>query len=520
MARGLACLSNVHNNMDMYDQLMQSIILRDSDRVHDLILYAGRESIDLRQCINIPDVYTSNTLLHYATAYFHTYPDVIQRLLLVKANPMILNSASQRPIDCLNSPFILSSITPIRVVDTMNENSLRTFSLLVTALTDTDDDSALKDSDCSNIQNGAPPITELYGDEIQDFQPGFVVRSRYKILEPIGEGSFGKVYKALDIQTTRNSDHRVIIKVTKNNSTNYDNLEEVNVEKNALQHINKNGIIPGLVHQLGSFTVNNHQCFVLPYYGNTTLHTLIQQKQFLSLYATAKLGNHLLIGLVHLKKLKMIHRDLKPHNIIISENGFPVIVDVGSAYIYNEKENGKFAYVTSRWYRAPEIVKLFVDISEPDDGRVIHSMRSEHIKYDYRVDLWSFFCIISECTNGKPLFPGCHNLVYPETTDGPSQMELIYRVCGIPPAHAISSNDFYFNFGGIPKNLSWTYYSSTLDNEFQVTKNRWRWDPHSLNGIDRSIQFMDLIGRSLRFDPDDRITLEEVQQHSFFRWVH
>ena len=80
----------------------------------------------------------------------------------------------------------------------------------------------------------------------------------------------------------------------------------------------------------------------------------------------------------------MIHCDLKPENIIFTDDSYKniKIIDFGASC--QDCASG-FFYVQSRYYRAPEIVL----------GN----------QYDHGVDMWSLGCIIYELLTGKPLFP-------------------------------------------------------------------------------------------------------------------
>jgi serine/threonine protein kinase len=96
------------------------------------------------------------------------------------------------------------------------------------------------------------------------------------------------------------------------------------------------------------------------------------------------IATQLLNSLSYLKKIAIIHCDLKPENIMFTDTTLQEvkIVDFGSAC--NNYRKG-YKYVQSRFYRSPEIVL--------------------GLPYSFAVDMWSLGCILCELTTGRPIFP-------------------------------------------------------------------------------------------------------------------
>ena len=88
----------------------------------------------------------------------------------------------------------------------------------------------------------------------------------------------------------------------------------------------------------------------------------------------------------------IIHRDIKPENLLISSAGLIKLCDFGFARPLNSSPSYQYTdYVSTRWYRAPEL--LVGDAA-----------------YSGTVDVWAIGCIFSEIFNGMPLFPGDSDL--------------------------------------------------------------------------------------------------------------
>jgi len=99
----------------------------------------------------------------------------------------------------------------------------------------------------------------------------------------------------------------------------------------------------------------------------------------------------------------VIHRDLKPGNILVNSNCDLKICDFGLARAVDCDENNleMTTYVVTRWYRAPELMIA-------DD-------------YTETVDIWAVGCIIAEMLGRKSLFPGKNTL---------HQLELLFATLG------------------------------------------------------------------------------------------
>jgi cyclin-dependent kinase len=95
----------------------------------------------------------------------------------------------------------------------------------------------------------------------------------------------------------------------------------------------------------------------------------------------------LLAGIAKCHQHKVLHRDLKPQNLLINREGILKLADFGLARAFGIPVKNFTHEVVTLWYRAPDIL-----------------MGSKN--YSTSVDIWSVGCIFAEIVNRKPLFAG------------------------------------------------------------------------------------------------------------------
>lgn len=95
----------------------------------------------------------------------------------------------------------------------------------------------------------------------------------------------------------------------------------------------------------------------------------------------------LLSGVSYIHQAGVIHRDLKPQNLLVSSENLLKIADFGLAFQANLPLGQRRHGVTTLWYRAPEVI-----LEDPN--------------YDYAVDIWAVGCIMAEIIRPEPFFNG------------------------------------------------------------------------------------------------------------------
>lgn len=123
-----------------------------------------------------------------------------------------------------------------------------------------------------------------------------------------------------------------------------------------------------------------------------------------------KFAIQMLLAMLYMKKLKIIHCDLKLENILLdAENKSAIkIIDFGSSCFEKEKN---FTYIQSRFYRAPEIIF--------------------GTSYNQGIDMWSFGCILFELYTGFPLF---------SSENEHDHIQCIMELRGYPPKSLLEVN--------------------------------------------------------------------------------
>mmetsp|Transcript_66718 Transcript_66718/g.192740 ORF Transcript_66718/g.192740 Transcript_66718/m.192740 type:complete len:343 (-) Transcript_66718:56-1084(-) len=207
---------------------------------------------------------------------------------------------------------------------------------------------------------------------------------RFERIDDIGEGCYGVVSKA----RCRETNEIVAIKRMK--------LDEWSLSEGVPAHVLREVcLLQDFVHpnvvRLLDLHVEDMSTFNLIFeFADHDLHREIKAtrraRRFMPMEMVAKYTADLLNG-IHACHIRCItHRDLKPQNVLVSEDGLK-ICDFGMARMFAPPKRRYTNDVVTLWYRAPELL-LGADIYGPE------------------VDLWSVGCILGEMATSMVLFPG------------------------------------------------------------------------------------------------------------------
>ena len=291
---------------------------------------------------------------------------------------------------------------------------------------------------------------------------------KYQVIEIIGEGAYGIVYKCKNTKTNEIVAIKKFIEL-------YEKLpkKEINREIFLLQ-ISKHENIVKLIEAF----INKGYLFLVFDYAEKNLLQLIEDNpKGLNPELIRSLTYQMCKAVSYLHKKNIIHRDIKPENILIKDYSKVEICDFGFArkMKIEEKTNNlqkMTDYVATRWYRAPEVIL--------GQG-----------SYGPEIDFWSIGCLMGEMANGKPLFPGDNQF---------NQLEYIIKIMGNLPEYLVNfyNNNPNFNINKLlnvekPKTLE-TIYGKIM-----------------------SPDALDFMKGLLELDPKKRLNADTVFEHKYFQ---
>jgi serine/threonine protein kinase len=233
----------------------------------------------------------------------------------------------------------------------------------------------------SQAANDHGSLDEFSVDETQNREGLPECIGRYKVRRMLGEGAFGQVFEALDPQL----DRLVAVKVAKSISGSSQVQRFLREARSAakLRHPN---IIP--VYEYGPFDGQN--IIVYEYVAGETLKAYLKRKGILEIQEAVRIIREIAEGLGYAHSEKIIHRDVKPDNILIDSNGKPHIADFGCARSIDDQTNLTIdgSIMGTPMYMSPEQASGKSSLA------------------DGRTDVWSLGVMLYELVSGKRPFYG------------------------------------------------------------------------------------------------------------------
>lgn len=217
---------------------------------------------------------------------------------------------------------------------------------------------------------------------------------------------------------------------------------------------------------------NDHLYFIFEYMKENLYQLIKERNKLFPESAIRNIMYQILQGLAFIHKHGFFHRDLKPENLLCMGPELVKIADFGLAREIRSRPPYT-DYVSTRWYRAPEVLLRSTSYSSP-------------------IDIWAVGCIMAEVYTLRPLFPGA------------SEIDTIFKICQVL---------------GTPKKTDWPegYQLSNAMN--------FRWPqcvPNNLKTLipNASSEAVQLLRDMLQWDPKKRPTASQALRYPYFQVGH
>ena len=299
----------------------------------------------------------------------------------------------------------------------------------------------------------------------------FQLPLRYQPEEYLGAGAYGVVIAAKDHDTDRSVAIKKCKSVLKSKTLAKRVLREIRLLR-VLNHENICSMHDVMIPSKTSHSFRS--LYIVLELMGTDLASVIRSDQELSDKHCRYFVVQLCRAVAYMHGSCIIHRDLKPRNILVNENCTLKVADFGLARVTCTASASGVVhmteYVTTRWYRAPEILLTTGS-------------------YDESIDMWAVGCVLAELLGRAPIFPG---------TDSATQVKLICETLGMP------RRAYLRTISGHAQELLRKHCGHTK---------RKVWG--SLYP-DANPKALALINQLLRFDSEERITAEDALRADYF----
>ena len=199
--------------------------------------------------------------------------------------------------------------------------------------------------------------------------------TEFDLIELVGQGNYGRVYKAMHKKTGKIYSAKIAY-IEKTNE-----VESFKKEINILSQCNNQYI----VHYFGSYIKGHQIWIILEFCDGGSLYELIRiLPRNLNEEEIASLVCMILKGLIFLHENKKIHRDVKTENILLTHDGIAKLGDFGVSTQLMHSFSKKITKIGTPFYMSPEVI-----------------MQN---KYDYKCDIWSLGISTIEMAEGEPPF--------------------------------------------------------------------------------------------------------------------
>jgi len=286
------------------------------------------------------------------------------------------------------------------------------------------------------------------------------VLSQYQKKGKLGEGTYGKVYLAQDRITKEHVAMKKMILETEEEGIPSTAIREISLLKELSDH-------PNIV-KLKDVLYLKSKLYLIFEYLDKDLKAYMDSGGQMDSRLVKSYLYQMLKGIAFCHSHRILHRDLKPQNLLIDTEGHLKLADFGLSRAFGIPLRHYTHEVVTLWYRAPEILL-------------------GQSRYSTPVDIWSAGCIFAEMVTQTPLFPG------------DSEIDQIFRI---------------FRTLGTPNDLIWPGVTKLPDYQPTFPQN----PPQSLAKLFPQLEpaGRDLLEKMLQYEPSKRISAKSALEHPFF----
>ncbi|KAK4687866.1 hypothetical protein P7C73_g2248, partial [Tremellales sp. Uapishka_1] len=321
----------------------------------------------------------------------------------------------------------------------------------------------------------------------------YVLQKPWTFVKELGQGAYGCVSSARNLQTGETCAVKKVTNVFTKQLDFTPCPSPVHLPYDTLHMISATALLRCPYQQITSLMDMDivfdppgsqlfHEVYLYEELMEADLHAIIRSGQPLSDAHFQSFLYQTLCGLKYIHSANVLHRDLKPGNLLVNADCELKICDFGLARGFQpgavQTEQGKAGfmteYVATRWYRAPEIMLSFAN-------------------YTSSIDMWSVGCILAELLGGKPIFKG---------EDYVDQLNKILNYLGTPTEDTLRRV-------GSPRAQDYIR-SLPIKPKVQFAKLYPQASPLAV----------DLLTKLLSFDPAKRIGCEEALEHPYLSVWH
>jgi|MDTB01.3.fsa_nt_gb protein kinase len=283
--------------------------------------------------------------------------------------------------------------------------------------------------------------------------------NRYKVTKQLGDGTYGSVLKAVN----RQSGEIVAVKKMKKKFYSWDECMQLR-EIKSLKRLNH----PNIVKLKEVIRENDELFFVFEFMEGNLYEVCKKRDRHFPEQQVRNMMYQIFQGIAFMHRNGFFHRDIKPENMLV-KGDVVKIADFGLAREIRSKP--PFTdYVSTRWYRAPEVL-----------------LRSDN--YNSPIDIWACGGILAELFTLRPLFPGS------------SEADELYKICAIL---------------GTPNAETWSD-GLRLAGAMQFRFPQFVSTPLSQVLPNVSLEAVELLTDLMRLDPHKRPTASQALQYAFFQ---